>query len=83
MSSDGNGLRSVTDTVTAFAAGRLEKWESSYLAFHGRRFAQTISLLPAPTRPDAALLDVGIFPGHLAALARERGTPSPASATRR
>lgn len=64
-------LDEISATVAAFAGGALPDWEAMYLAFHRRRYQDTLRLLP-PGR-GRRLLDVGSFPGHLSALARARG----------
>lgn len=62
----------IEGVIRAFAPEGLEPWERAYFEQHWRRFADTVRLLP-PATPGARLLDVGVFPGHLAALARARG----------
>jgi SAM-dependent methyltransferase len=58
--------------VQDFLGGSLLGWEQAYLEKHGVRFDDTLALLPPAARGDR-LLDVGIFPGQFAALARSRG----------
>jgi SAM-dependent methyltransferase len=57
--------------VTAFARGALLPWEAGYLEYHGRRYQDTLRLLPEGR--GRRLLDVGSFPGHLSVLAQIRG----------
>ena len=51
---------------------RARSADAAYFNEHWRRYADTLTLLPAP-QPGARLLDVGVLPGHLGALARSRG----------
>ena len=64
-------LGAITLEVTAFARGDLAPWEAGYLEFHRRRYQDTLALLPDGR--GRRLLDVGSFPGHLSALAQQRG----------
>ena len=61
----------ISREVTGFGRGRLPDWEASYLAYHQRRYQDTLRLLPPGE--GRRLLDVGSFPGHLSALAQARG----------
>jgi SAM-dependent methyltransferase len=64
-------LAAIRREVEAFARGGLEPWEAGYLDYHGRRYQDTLRLLPEGQ--GRRLLDVGSFPGHLSALAKHRG----------
>jgi SAM-dependent methyltransferase len=64
-------LARIRQEVEAFARGPLAPWEAGYLDYHGRRYQDTLRLLP--DGHGRRLLDVGSFPGHLSALARARG----------
>jgi SAM-dependent methyltransferase len=64
-------LATIRREVEAFARGALAPWESHYLEFHGRRYQDTLRLLPEGR--GRRLLDVGSFPGHLSVLAQRRG----------
>jgi SAM-dependent methyltransferase len=64
-------LDAITREVEAFAQGPLPAWETLYLAYHRRRYQDTLRLLP--DGQGRRLLDVGSFPGHLSALAQRRG----------
>jgi SAM-dependent methyltransferase len=58
--------------ILDFLGGPMLGWEQAYLDKHGARFDDTLSLLP-PAATGDRLLDVGVFPGQFAALARSRG----------
>jgi SAM-dependent methyltransferase len=64
-------LAAIRAAVEAFAGSPLAPWETGYLEYHGRRYQDTLRLLPEGR--GRRLLDVGSFPGHLSALARARG----------
>ncbi len=64
-------LDAIRREVAAFARGSLAPWEAAYLQYHGRRYQDTLRLLPEGH--GRRLLDVGSFPGHLSALAQVRG----------
>jgi SAM-dependent methyltransferase len=64
-------LAAIEQAIDRFSAGSMQEWERHYLQFHRRRFQDTLRLLPEGN--GGHLLDVGAFPGHLSALARERG----------
>jgi SAM-dependent methyltransferase len=64
-------LDEISRAVHAFGHGRLPAWEVGYLEYHRRRYQDTLRLLPPGE--GRRLLDVGSFPGHLSALAQDRG----------
>lgn len=66
-------LDSIARIIGGFSGVALPPGERAYLDLHARRYAETMALLPAAPQEGSALLDVGVFPGHLAALARARG----------
>lgn len=65
-------LSEINKAIANFATDGFDSQEQEYYDLHLPRYADTVSLLPAP-QPQAKLLDVGIFPGHLAAIAQALG----------
>jgi SAM-dependent methyltransferase len=65
-------LKKLEETLAKVFPDLATSDDATYFAEHKRRYADVLSLLPEPL-PESRLLDVGILPGHLAALAQARG----------
>lgn len=63
----------VLQAARRFAGPSIAAREEGYLLEHARRFVDTLALLPSPPSPEARLLEIGVYPGFLAALAQDRG----------
>ncbi|MDP8219407.1 MAG: methyltransferase domain-containing protein [Candidatus Theseobacter exili] len=65
--------QNINNIIGNFANDNLQTWENDYFEEHWKRYIDTIKLIPKPKDSNSKLLDVGIFPGHLSAIASVMG----------